>query len=149
MASDYVGHGSKVTLHFALRLEDGEVVDSTFDKQPGELEFGDGTLPGGFESLIQGMKAGERKVFDVAPENGFGMPNPTNVQRFRRNDFPQDLDLLPGMVFSFADAQNAELPGIIKTVAEDEVIVDFNHPLSGHHLQFEVEILEVSSVEAE
>lgn len=149
MASDFVGHGSKVTLHFSLRLQDGSVVDSTFDKQPGELEFGDGTLPESFESLIQGMKAGERKVFEVPPEKGFGMPNPTNIQRFNRKDFPDDLDLLPGMVFSFADAQNAELAGIIKTVADNEVMVDFNHPLSGRHLEFEVEILHVSPLEAE
>ncbi len=149
MIPEYVGHGTRVTLHFALRLDDGNVVDSTFDRQPGELAFGDGTLPSGFESFIQGLRAGERKTFAVPPEKGFGMPNPGNVQHFRRQDFPEGLDLLEGMVFSFADAANAELPGIIQAVTEDTVIVDFNHPLSGRHLEFEVEILRIQPLAAE
>jgi FKBP-type peptidyl-prolyl cis-trans isomerase SlpA len=149
MSPEYVGHGTRVTLHFALRLDDGHIVDSTFEREPGELAFGDGTLPAGFESFIQGLKAGERKIFNVPPEKGFGMPNPTNIQSFKRQDFPEDLDLVQGMVFSFADAANAELPGIIQSVSEVEVLVDFNHPLSGRHLEFEVEIVKVLPMSGE
>lgn len=143
----FVGHGSRVRLHFELRLASGEVVDTTFGGNAGALVFGDGTLPSGFETLIRGMKQGERKVFTVAPEAAFGMPNPMNVQTFSRKDFAREVDLVPGMVFSFSDAARAELPGVIQSVSDDEVVVDFNHPLSGHHLEFEVEILDVEAAE--
>ncbi|WP_020410265.1 FKBP-type peptidyl-prolyl cis-trans isomerase [Hahella ganghwensis] len=149
MTELYVGHGVKITLNFELRLESGEVVDSTFNKAPGSFEFGDGTLPAGFEELMRGMGVGERKVFEVKPEHGFGMVNPQNVQTFRRDDFAHLDSLEPGMVMSFADAAKAELPGVIAKVSEDEVVVDFNHPLAGHQLAFEVEIIALSEVGAE
>lgn len=146
MSELYVGEGAKVTLHFELRLKTGEVVDSTFNSKPGVFSYGDGTLPKGFEELIHGMQIGERKSFDVLPENAFGMPNPNNVQTFKRSDFQDQESLKEGVVMSFADAAKSELPGVIKEVSEDKVIVDFNHPLAGHHLDFEVEILALSEV---
>ncbi len=150
MAVEFVGHGARITLHFSLKLKStGEVIDSTFEGEPGTFDFGDGTLPGGFEGLIQGMQAGERKLFEVPPEKAFGQPNPNNIQYFKPKDFEDPSSLKPGMVFSFADAANSELPGVIKSVSEDEVAVDFNHPLAGSDLLFEVEIirLEPSLVE--
>lgn len=141
MSAEYAGHGTRVTLHFALRLDSGEEVDSTFGGEPGVFEFGDGTLPQGFESCIQGMQVGERQIFEVPPEKAFGQPNPNNLQTFSLKDFSNAEDLEPGMVFSFADASQSELPGVVHSVTEEEVTVDFNHPLSGRHLLFEVEIL--------
>ncbi|OZG71471.1 peptidylprolyl isomerase [Hahella sp. CCB-MM4] len=149
MTKLYVGHGVKITLNFELRLDSGEVVDSTFDKAPGTFEFGDGTLPAGFEELMRGMASGERKIFQVKPEQGFGMQNPQNLQTFRREDFSHLDTLEPGMVMSFADAAKAELPGVVAKVSDDEVIVDFNHPLAGRHLEFEVEIIELSEMDGE
>ena len=143
MTELFVGHGAEISLHFKLSLEDGSVLDSTFDNSPGVFSFGDGTLPSGIESLIQGMKAGERKHFTVPPEKGFGMPNPNNVQSFARDQFPNIDDLEIGMVISFADANKAELPGVISLIEENQVEVDFNHPLAGRTLGFEVEIISI------
>ncbi len=149
MSELYVGHGVRIKLHFALRLADGDVVDSTFGGAPGVFEFGDGTLPVGFEELIRGMRVGERHTFNVLPEHGFGMQNPQNLQTFSKDHFSHVEQLEPGMVMSFADAAKAELPGVIKEVRDTEVVVDFNHPLAGRELEFEVEIIELSSADSE
>lgn len=144
MSESVITKGSKVTLHFSLKLDDGSVVDSTFEKDAPSLEIGDGNLPAGFESYLMGLKAGESGSWRVTPENAFGMPNPNNLQTFKRADFAADMALEPGAVLSFADAAKNELPGVVKEVNEDEVIIDFNHPLAGRALQFDVEIISVA-----
>ncbi|MDO3723277.1 FKBP-type peptidyl-prolyl cis-trans isomerase [Marinobacter sp. chi1] len=138
-----VDKGTRVKLHFALRMDDGEVIDSTFDKEPATLEIGDENLPENFEALLMGMQAGDRDTFQVPPEKGFGQRNPNNQQTFKRHEFSADMVLEPGVVISFADASQSELPGVVMRVEGDEVEVDFNHPLAGRTLTFEVEILDV------
>ena len=139
-----IEQGKQVQLHFALKLADGQVIDSTFDRDPATLKVGDGNLPGGFEELIIGLKAGDKQSFVVPPEKAFAQPNPNNIQHMKRSDFAADMALEVGMVVSFADANQAELPGVIKQVEDNLVIVDFNHPLAGKELTFDVEILDVS-----
>lgn len=132
-----------VTLNFSLMLEDGIEVDSTFDKKPAQLVVGDGNLPEGFENLIMGLKVGDRKQFKVSPENAFGQHNPGNVQRMPRTRFSQDMELFEGVMVSFADKNGAELPGVIKGLSETVVEVDFNHPLAGRAVLFDVQIIDV------
>ncbi|MFT3929807.1 MAG: FKBP-type peptidyl-prolyl cis-trans isomerase [Spongiibacteraceae bacterium] len=141
-----VAQGKKVTLHFALTLPGGDIVDSTFDKKPATFTVGDGNLLSGFENKLLGMKKGDRKQFTVTPEDAFGQPNPANVQHFKRSDFDPVMELHEGLIISFADASKAELPGVVKSFSDDEVVVDFNHPLAGRVIYFDVEILDVVSV---
>lgn len=136
---------TKVTLHFSLCLDDGTVIDSTFEKKPASFEFGDGQLPDGFQSYLRGMVAGDKGEWSVPPENAFGQPNPNNQQTIKRSAFPADMELTEGLMISFADANNSELPGVVKFIDEDEVVVDFNHPLAGQILKF---VVEIQSVEA-
>ena len=139
-----ISNGKQVTLNFALKLEDGQIVDTTFDKKPATLVIGDGNLPEGFESFLMDLEAGAKETFMVPPEKAFAQPNPNNVQQMKRSDFAADMELEPGLMVSFADANGAELPGMISQVEETFVMVDFNHPLAGKSLQFEVEIIDVS-----
>lgn len=145
--TNIIGSDSRVTLHFALKMADGQPVDSTFDRSPAQLIIGDGNLLPGFEQCLHGLQAGDHQTFDIAPENGFGQPNPQNVQRMKRSDFAVDMPISAGLMVSFADAQGAELPGVIKEIEGDTVWVDFNHPLAGKTLQFEVQIIEVSDAD--
>jgi FKBP-type peptidyl-prolyl cis-trans isomerase SlpA len=137
---------SKVTLQFEIRLDNGDVVDSTFEKAPATFVMGDGSLFTGFERKLIGLTSGDRQTFQIAPEDGFGQPNPNNIQTFKRSQFDKEMDIVPGMVFSFADAQNTELPGVVKQVSDTFVDVDFNHPLAGKTLTFEVLIHAVENV---
>ena len=144
-----IGDDTRVTLHFSLTSEDGAVIDSTFERQPASFTVGDGSLLAGFERKIHGMKAGQQASFSVAPEDGFGQPNPDNVQYFARSRFARDMELTEGLVISFADANKSELPGVVKSVTGDSVVVDFNHPLAGRTIEFAVDIIQVERVVAE
>lgn len=145
MSDVRIGQHTEVTLHFALHLEDGNTVDSTFDKAPATFKVGDGNLLPGFENALFGLKAGDKRDLTVPPENAFGQPNPQNVQVMPRNQF-QGMELAEGLLVIFNDAANAELPGIVKAFDDQQVTVDFNHPLSGKTLRFEVQILDVRAL---
>lgn len=140
-----IGPDRQVTLHFALKLESGEVVDSTFDKQPATFKVGDGNLLPGFEQAIYGLKAGDKRSLSISPEQGFGQGNPQNIQVMPRSQF-QDMELSEGLLVIFNDAANAELPGVVKTFDDNQVTIDFNHPLAGKALSFDVEIIEVKAL---
>ena len=137
-----IDEGMEVTLHFTLKLEDGTVVDSTRDKAAATFQVGDGNLPPGFEHPMKGMAAGESASFEITPEHAFGQHNPQNIQRLKRDDFG-DEELEVGTVMSFSDPAGGELPGVISAIDGDMIDVDFNHPLAGRTLTFEVEVLDV------
>lgn len=143
-----IGPGKRVSLHFTVSLATGEVLDSTRDRtEPPTFVFGDGSLLPGFEQAISGLRSGDQGRFTISAAEGFGVWNEDNVQHFPRHQFGEQL-LEPGMVMHFADASGAELPGVIKDLPEGVVVVDFNHPLAGRELVFEVDILRVLDAEA-
>ncbi|MBC9252246.1 peptidylprolyl isomerase [Pseudomonas alcaligenes] len=142
MTEQRIGPDKEVTLHFALKLANGDVVDSTFDKQPATFKVGDGNLLPGFEVALYGFKAGDKRSLQIEPENAFGQPNPQNVQVMPRAQFA-DMELSEGLLVIFNDAANAELPGVVKAFDDAQVTIDFNHPLAGKTLSFDVEIIEV------
>jgi FKBP-type peptidyl-prolyl cis-trans isomerase SlpA len=145
MTEQRIGPNMQVTLHFSLSLENGEQVDSTFDKKPATFKVGDGNLLPGFEQQLFGLKAGDKRTIQIAPEQGFGQHNPQNVQVMPRSQF-EGMELSDGLLVIFNDAAKTELPGVVKDFDENKVTVDFNHPLAGKALTFEVEIFEVKPV---
>ena len=145
MTEQRIGVETQVTLHFAIKLENGDVVDSNFDKQPATFKVGDGSLLPGFEQALFGLKAGDQRSLPISPEIGFGQPNPQNVQIMPRSQFV-DMELSEGLLVIFNDAAKAELPGVVKAFDDDRVTIDFNHPLAGKNLSFDVKIIEVKSL---
>lgn len=138
-----VGPGTKVTLHFSLTLANGDVIDSNFELEPATFTVGDGSLLVGFEKAIFGMQEGDRERFLIKPEEGFGQRNPNNIQEIPRDQFSEDIELSEGLMLSFADAQKTELPGVVQRFDDQRVIVDFNHPLAGRDILFDVAILRI------
>ncbi len=147
MNKTVIAPGCRVTLHFSLSLESGEVVDTTFPNKPVSLTPGDGNLPEGFEECLSGLVEGDNKTFSVAPEKAFGMPNPQNEQLLPAEHF-KDIELEEGLVIGFTAPEGGELPGVVKAITDNHVLIDFNHPLAGHTLKFQVEIIEVQPAEA-
>ncbi|SDS29058.1 FKBP-type peptidyl-prolyl cis-trans isomerase SlpA [Halopseudomonas sabulinigri] len=138
-----INHDTQVTLHFTLKLPNGDVVDTTLDKQPATFKVGDGSLLPGFEQALFGLQAGDRRSFAIEPERGFGPGNPQNVQSIARDQF-DEMELEEGLLVIFQDAAGGELPGVVKTIHEKVVEVDFNHPLAGKVITFDVEIVAVA-----
>lgn len=140
-----INHDTLVTLHFTLKLPNGDVVDTTLDKQPATFKVGDGSLLPGFEQALFGLKAGDKRSFEIEPERGFGPGNPQNLQNISRDQF-DEMELEEGLLVIFQDAAGGELPGVVKTIHEKVVEVDFNHPLAGKIITFDVEIIDVQAV---
>lgn len=141
-SSGVIDANARVTLHFAVLLESGEEVDTTRRGRPATFEMGDGNLLPGFEAALLGMRAGDDAQLELAPEQAFGAHNPQNVQVLDKTRFPADVTLEPGLMVSFA-APDGELPGVVRRVFERTVEVDFNHPLAGRRIIFDVSILKV------
>jgi len=137
-------HGSNVLMHFTISLEDGTVAETTEGEDPLYFVMGDETLVEGLELALFGLKAGDKQSLKIGPEMTYGYPDPENIQSMDCADFPEDMKLERGVIVSFALPDGEEYPGMITEVGDKQVTVDFNHPLSGHEVLFEVEILEVS-----
>ena len=131
-----------MTLHFALVLEDGDVIDSNFETAPATFTVGDGNLLPGFESTLIGLENGDEREFTIPPEEAFGQHNPQNVQRVDRSNFDQQ-ELEVGAMFSFQNG-DGELPGVIIEFEDEEILVDFNHPLAGKNIIFQVKIMDIT-----
>ncbi len=140
--------GSQVTLHFALRLQDGLVAESSFDDEPICFVVGDGSLDKGLELALIGLRAGDRQSLRLMPGQAFGVRDEAAIHLVERDLFPPDMQLEPGQVIGFSSEDGKEVAGLVLEVGAEEVRVDFNHPLAGRELDFEVQVLAVENTRA-
>ncbi len=142
-----IGPASRVTLHYRMTMEDGTQADSSFDGEPVTFQLGEGVMLPNREKVLVGLSAGDHKTFQLTPDEAFGYPDTENFHYVARSEFPADMDLEPGMVVGFDTPEGVELPGMVMDVGEESVLVNFNHPLAGHDLTFEVQVLAVDTLD--
>ena len=138
-----IGHGTEVTMHFTLSLPDGTVADTTRESEPLTFTMGDGTLIEGLELMLYGLKPGDTQCLSIDPRDAFGFPDEDNVHELERSEFSPEFDIKEGVIMEFSTPSGETLPGTIKEVTDDKVKVDFNHPLAGLEIVFDVEILDI------
>lgn len=140
----HIAQGSHVDLHFRVALENGVEIDSTFERNaPVRLTMGDGSLLEGFERVLMGLRAGDKRTAHLSPAEAFGDWRMENVQHFDINLFAGEPPQA-GTMMAFEDKAKATLAGVVKSVADDTVEVDFNHPLAGKNVVFTVEVFKVT-----
>src|SRR5690554_1519218 len=128
MSETVIGPGSKVVMHFSLKLDDGSAADSTkVHGKPARLVIGDGSLTPNFENCLRGLKAGDKEEFTLEPEDAFGEPNPQNLYQVERTRFSAETPAEEGAIIAFTQPDGREVPGMIREVTNDTVTVDFNH----------------------
>ncbi len=132
-----------VTLHFSLKLAEGTLIDTTRNANPATFEYGDGSLLPGFEACLLGLSTGDQCTFHLEPAQAFGAYNPKNQQWFDRALFSSGQMLEIGLVLEFQGPNGYQVPGMLHTLEDERVLVDFNHPLAGRDVEFEVEIMAV------
>jgi methionine--tRNA ligase beta chain len=128
---------SVVELDVTTRLlPEGEVIESTLGREVLVVHLGRGVLAPGIERALVGMGVGEEKSVEISPEDGYGPVLPENIHRRRREDFPAEVELKPGMRFAakLKDGSGRAEFGV-RDVAGDEVVIDFNHPFAGRELR--------------
>lgn len=139
--------GSEVVMHFTLAMEDGTVAETTREGEPLSFAMGDGTLIEGLELALYGLTPGDKQALRLDPREGFGFRDPGNEHDMPRSEFDPSVELTEGMIIGFSMPSGEEVPGTIISVGTDLVRVDFNHPLAGHEVLFDVEILSVRHAE--
>ena len=135
--------GSSVTMHFSLALADGMLVESSFNDQPVSFVLGDGSIDKGLELALIGLVAGARQRLTLMPGQAFGERDESAIQSIPKSRFPEYMDLEPGQIIGFSGENGEEVAGAIVAIEDQEVTVDFNHPLAGREISFDVQILNV------
>ncbi len=135
--------GGLVTLHYRLSLEHGAELLSTFGAAPATLALGAGELAPGLERCVEQAVPGKRYVFLLEPGQAFGERREELLQALPRAAFPADMRLAAGEAVEFAGPEGDAHLGIVLEAGEDRVRVDFNHPLAGRRLRFELEVISV------
>ena len=133
--------GKVVTLAYVLRDEDGEQIDSSEDDGPMAYLHGAENMVPGLEKALEGKRVGDHLRVVVPPEDAYGERDEEGVQVFPRSAFPEELEV--GMQLVMEDEDGDPIPLWVAEVEGDEVTVDFNHPLAGATLDFDVEVLSV------
>ena len=136
-----IEEGKRVKMNYRL-MADGKEIDSTAKKPPLEFVLGEPGLLPALQKNVEGLKAGEHKKFTLTPLEGFGEMNPKALVEIPRANF-HNAKVEKGMVFSTPGKNGAPMNGIVHEVRKDVVVIDFNHPLAGKTVTFEVEILDV------
>ena len=144
-----ISPASTVTLHLSLTLEDGTVAESTFEDEPLTLTMGDGSLAEGLELGLYGLRPGDTQRLELYPEQAFGLRDPGKVHQLPRADFDAEMVLEPGLVIGFNTPGGEELSGTILAFDDATVEVDFNHPLAGRVVIFDVEVIAVVLAEVD
>lgn len=132
-----------VSIHYTGKLNDGSVFDSSEGKKPLEFIYGTGTIIPGLEEELEGLKTGDKKSIENIPaDKAYGQRQEEAMQEVPKDQLPQDIELEEGMQLA-AQGPQGVIPVTLTQIKDDSVIVDFNHPLAGKDLSFEVEIAEV------
>jgi FKBP-type peptidyl-prolyl cis-trans isomerase SlyD len=137
-----VGENTVVTLDYTLTV-DGEVVDTSRGSMPIQFIQGQQQIIPGLEKELYGLSVGETKEVNIPPEHGYGQVDPENFAEVPKDQFPDEIPLQPGVELELTDDKGERMGARIDNIQDDIVRLDFNHPLAGKDLHFEVEVVDL------
>ena len=136
---------SYLTLHYRIAAFDGADIVSTFDENPATLQLGTGQLAPFLEAVLLGLPEGSHQTFELEPEKAFGMRNPDLVQKVSRamleENSSMDENYTLGDLVEFAAPSGGRFAGVLREMYAEDALFDFNHPLAGKKIRFEVRII--------
>jgi len=135
-------------MDYALKDDEGVILDQSQPGQPLSYLHGHKNIIPGLESALEGKSQGDTVAVRVAPEDGYGAPNPALEQVVPRDRFQGVESLEVGMQFQASTEQGPISVRVVK-IEDDDVTVDGNHPLAGKHLNFDVTVQEVRAATEE
>ncbi len=135
-----VQDGQVVSMEYSLHV-DGEMIDSSQGGEPLEFLQGAGNIIPGLEDELYGLEIGEAKNVIVAAEDGYGILDPDAFIDVPRDQFPAEIPLEIGVELQVQDETGRPMMARIDMVDADSVRLDFNHPLAGKELVFDVKIV--------
>ncbi len=141
MSPTTVQDGAVVSLQYTLKLDDGQVIDESPANEPLQYLHGASNIIPGLENALTGMTVGDSKQVIIAPADAYGEYNPDQLYEFERALFPDTLELSVGLPLTLRDESGNLVDAVVAELSDETVTLDFNHPLAGQTLHFDVTII--------
>ena len=138
-----VKENDTVRVHYTGKLADGQVFDSSLEREPIEFTMGQGQLIPGFEKGLLDMKVNEKKTINIPSEEAYGSPRQELIQEVDKNQLPEEIKPEPGMGLVSKSPDGREMNLVVREVKDESIVVDGNHPLAGKDLTFDLEVVEI------
>jgi len=132
-----------IKLHYTGKLSDGQVFDSSVEREPIEFTVGEGKIIPGLEKGVIDMKVNEKKTIEIAKDDAYGDASDELFQEVKKEQLPEDIKPEVGMGLVSKNPDGSERQLRVADVKDDHIVVDANHPLAGKDLVFDVELVEI------
>jgi peptidylprolyl isomerase len=133
--------GDTVRVHYTGKLEDGNIFDTSSQRQPLQFTLGESGVIQGVEEAVAGMAVGESKTIQVPPEKGYGQHREDLVFKVGRGTIPRTIEPTVGQRLQYRQPDGPPISLTVTQVSEDTVTLDSNHPLAGKELTFDLELV--------
>ncbi len=138
-----VKDGDTVKVHYTGTLKDGQVFDTSAEREPLEFTLGEGQLIPGFEKAVVGMEVGDSASVDIPVDEAYGEAREDLVINVPKDQLPDEVEPKVGMQLQVNQENGQPIPVRITEIAEEELVLDANHPLAGKDLKFDIELVEI------
>ena len=140
---DRVKANDTVRVHYTGTLSNGQVFDSSLEREPLQVELGQGRLIPGFEHGLIDMAVNEKKQITIPKEEAYGDVSKELFHKLNKADLPDNITPEVGMGLMAKNPDGSEQPLRVAEVHEDHIVIDANHPLAGQDLTFDLELIEI------
>ncbi len=138
-----VKNNDTVQVHYTGKLTNGQIFDSSVDKQPLEFQLGQGQIIPGFEQGLIDMTVNEKKTVTIPEAEAYGAVRKELFQEVPKNDLPSEIDPKVGMGLMAKNPDGTERQLRVAEVRNDSILIDANHPLAGQDLVFDLELVDI------
>ena len=136
--------GDTVKVHYTGKLDNGEVFDTSKEREPFEFKIGGQAVIPGFEKGVVGMGVGDSKTIEISPEDAYGEKKEELVVEVQKSELPEDITPSVGQRLQIKQQDGNPIVVTITDMNEDNITLDANHPLAGYTLFFDVELVEIT-----
>ena len=138
-----VKENNTIKVNYTGKLSNGQIFDTSEGKEPIEFILGQGRLIPGFEKGLIDMKLNEKKTIEIAKDQAYGDVNDNLIQEINKAELPQDMEPKVGMGLVSKSPDGKEINLMVVEVKDESIVIDGNHPLAGHDLIFDIEVVEI------
>ena len=138
-----VKENDTVRVHYTGKLSNGQVFDSSLEREPLEIILGEGNLIPGFEKGVVNMKVNEKKTVNIPFAEAYGDVQKELFHEVKKDELPQDMTPEVGMGLASKNPDGTEVQFRVAEVHENHIVIDANHPLAGQDLTFDLELVEI------
>ena len=139
-----IENGSTVKVHYTGTLENGEIFDSSANRDPLQFTIGQGQLIPGFEKAVIGLKVGDSTKTNIPAAEAYGEHNAQMEITVPRTQLPEDMEPEVNLQLQLSQPNGQPIPCQITKIEGDQITIDANHPLAGEDLSFEIEVIEIA-----